>query len=200
MLAVRIRTAGRQATVLSLPGTGTGSLFTDADVLDRAVSRALRAGAPSVDVIGYSVGGVVALLWASEHRGAAKARRVVTLGAPFHGTSLAALAMEVLPGECPAACRQLVPGSGLLRLLSRARPGGLPPWLSLWTTDDMVVTPPQSARLPGAIDVPIQSVCPGVRVSHTGLPSDPAVIAMTLHAIGRAPLRHPAHADCTARG
>jgi len=106
-LASRIRADGRQATVLRLPGAGTGSLVADAALLNAAVTRAVRRGAPSVDVIGYSAGGVVALLWARHDDGAAKARRIVTLGAPFHGTELAAVAQALVPAECPAACQQL---------------------------------------------------------------------------------------------
>jgi triacylglycerol lipase len=196
VLASRIRAIGRPATVLQLPGTGTGSLVADAEVLNAAVNRALHRGAPSVDVIGYSAGGVVALLWARDDDGAARARRVITLGAPFHGTELAAAAAALLPGECPAACRQLVPGSSLLSSLDLASPAGLPPWLSLWSTSDAVVTPPDSARLPGAIDVPVQAVCPALTVSHTQLPGNPAVIAMVLAAIGRAPLARPTPAVC----
>ncbi len=196
VLAGRIRATGRPATVLQLPGSGTGSLIADTAVLNAAVDSAQRRGAPSVDVIGYSAGGVVALLWARHDDGAARARRIITLGSPFHGTQLAAIAQELLPGECPAACRQLVPGSSLLGSLDVASPAGLPPWLSLWSTDDIVVTPPDSARLPGAIDVAVQTVCPALKLSHTQLPSSPAVIAMVLTAIGRAPLTRPLPADC----
>jgi triacylglycerol lipase len=195
-LASRIRADGRQAIVLQLPGTGTGSLVIDAALLNAAVERALRRGAPSVDVIGYSAGGVVALLWARRDDGAARARRVVTLGAPFHGTELAAAAQALVPGECPAACRQLVPGSSLLTSLDVASKAGLPPWLSLWTTNDDVVSPPDSARLAGALDIPVQAICPALAVSHTQLPSNPSVIAMVLAAIGRAPLARPVPAAC----
>jgi triacylglycerol esterase/lipase EstA (alpha/beta hydrolase family) len=179
--------------VIQLPGSGTGSLLADAALLNSTVDSYLRQGAPSVDVIGYSAGGVVALIWARRDDGAARARRIVTLGAPFHGTQVAA---ALVPGACPAACQQLVPGSPLLDGLGVTDPAGLPRWLSLWTSDDQVVTPPDSAQLAGAIDVQVQSVCPAVRISHSELPTNPAVVAMVLQAIGRGPLERPASADC----
>jgi len=196
VLAARIRATGRRATVVRLPGSGTGSLITDAGVLNAAVEHALRGGAPSVDVIGYSAGGVVALLWAREDNGSDKARRVVTLGSPFHGTRLAADATGFLPGACPAACQQLVPGSPLLAQLTHTAVPGRPRWLSLWTTDDDVVLPADSARLAGAVNVPIQSVCPGHQVSHTHLPTDPVVIDLVLQALGRGPISPRGPAGC----
>jgi hypothetical protein len=195
ILARRIRATGRQATVLHLPGNGTGSLFGDASVLNAAVSRALRGGAPSVDVIGYSAGGVTTLLWAHEDGGAHKARRIVTLGAPFHGAQLAADGEAFLPNACPAACRQLVPGSSLLAQLQGGLTASRPRWLSLWSVDDKTVDPPDSARLAGAVDVPIQSLCPAQRISHSQLPANPAVTAMVLQAIGTGPVQ-PTAADC----
>jgi pimeloyl-ACP methyl ester carboxylesterase len=195
-LARRIRATGRAATVLQLPGSGTGSLLSDAGLLNVAVDRYLHQGAPSVDVIGYSAGGVVALIWARHDDGAAKARRVITLGSPFHGTQLAAAAEALAPGACPAACLQLVPGSKLLDSLDVGSAAGLPRWMSLWTSDDQTVTPPDSATLPGAIDVLVQSVCPAARVSHSQLPTDPAVIHMVMQALGRGPLERPTSAAC----
>jgi pimeloyl-ACP methyl ester carboxylesterase len=195
-LAARIRSTGRTATVLRLPDRGTGDLNADAAVLNRAVTRALDAGAPSVDVIGYSAGGVVALLWARHDGGQDKARRVVTLGSPFHGATIAAGAEGFVPGACPVACQQLVPGSRLLAGLTASPVPGRPRWVSLWTTGDRVVTPPGSARLAGAINVPLQSVCPGARISHDQLPTSPVVTAIVLQAIGPGPVRRPSAADC----
>ncbi len=196
VLADHIRAAGRTATVLRLPGTGTGSLLTDAAQLNSTVDADLRRGAPSVDVIGYSAGGVVALIWARRYDGAASARRVITLGSPFHGTRLATAAEALAPGACPPACQQLVPGSQLLDGLDVADAAGLPRWMSVWTRDDEVVTPPDSARLPGALDVQVQSVCPAVSVSHSQLPTSPVVIAMVLRALGTGPMTTPTAAVC----
>ena len=195
ILARRIRATGRQATVLHLPGNGTGSLAGDASVLNAAVGHALRGGAASVDVIGYSAGGVTTLLWAREDGGAHKARRIVTLGSPFHGAELAADGEAFLPNACPAACRQLVPGSSLLAQLQGGITPSRPRWLSLWSIDDKTVDPPDSARLTGAVNVPIQSLCPAQQISHSQLPTNPAVTAMVLQALGTGPVQ-PTTADC----
>jgi triacylglycerol lipase len=197
VLASQIRATGRTATVLNLPGTGTGSLVTDAAALNSAVTSAIAHGAPSVDVIGYSAGGVVALIWARRYDGFARARRVITLGSPFHGAELAAAAQAFVPDACPVACQQLTPGSSLLASLNVTSSAGLPHWLSLWTSDDQTVTPPDSARLAGAIDVQIQSVCPGVSITHSQLPTNPDVTAMVLQALSAGPLRPPTSADCS---
>ncbi len=195
-LADRLRATGRTATVVRLPGDGTGDLLAQADTLDTAVRRALRDGAPSVDVIGYSAGGVVARLWVDRHDGGSVARRVVSLGSPLHGARLAAAGSALAPEACPPACRQLAPGSDLLTRLDRSPlPPGLP-WLSIWTEDDETVQPPDSARLAGAVNVPVQSVCPGIRISHGELPTHPLVTAMVLRAVGSAPLATPT--DCAA--
>src|SRR5437764_10239966 len=117
VLAARIRATGRTATVLALPGDGTGDLAAQAATLDAAVTAERQRGAPSVDVIGYSAGGVVVRLWVARYAGARAARRVVTLGSPLHGARLAATGSALVPGACPTACQQLAPGAGLLRSL-----------------------------------------------------------------------------------
>jgi pimeloyl-ACP methyl ester carboxylesterase len=198
VLAGRIRATGRSAEVIALPGDGTGDLTLQADALQAAVVAALAAGAPSVDVVGYSAGGVVVRLWVARHDGGHAARRVVTLGSPQHGTRLAALGASLGNGVCPRACQQLVPGSTLLTDLDRDPvPAGLG-WLSLWTANDETVTPPDSARLTGATNVELQSVCRDEVVQHGGLPTDPLVTGLVLRALAATPLVAPTAADCAA--
>jgi triacylglycerol esterase/lipase EstA (alpha/beta hydrolase family) len=200
-LADRLTAEGRDATVVDLPGDGTGDLGAAADVLDEAADEALdRTGAGSVDVVGYSAGGVVARLWAADG-GATVARRVVTLGAPHHGTSLADLAGQLAADRCPEACRQLATASPLLAGLNAGdeTPEG-PAWVSIWTTQDQTVTPPESARLEGALELPVQSVCADARVTHGDLPRDPLVQAMVLEQLGTAAPAALGPDDCARLG
>jgi len=193
-LAARIEATGRRAIVVRLPGSATGDLRAQAEALERSVDDALRDGAPSVDVVGYSAGGVVARAWVEDHDGARKARRVATLASPHHGTSLAA-AGAAFSGACPTACQQLVPGNMFLADLPEPVPTP-PEWLSLWTVQDQTVTPPESAQLGGAVNVVLQSVCPGAQVSHAELPSDPTVIRIVLDALGAGPMTVPDRRVC----
>ena len=188
VLAGSLRAAGRDAVVVPLPGDGTGDLRGSADALATAADAALASGAPSVDVVGYSAGGVVARLWAEE--AGPQARRVVTLGSPHHGTGVAALGVAFAPGACPTACQQLAPGSDLLDGLEETPDG--PRWVSVWTDQDTVVTPPDSARLDGALNVVVQSLCAGAQVSHGTLPTDPLVQRVVLQALSASPLTEPA--------
>ena len=166
-------------------------------MLNDAVMRALRGGAPSVDVVGYSAGGVTALVWARDDDGARKARRIITLGSPFHGTVIAATAQGFAPGACPVACQQLVAGQQPARPAGRR--GARPAAVAL-TMDDRRPDGPAaaSARLPGAMNVPIQSVCPRQQISHSQLPTSPVVTAIVLQAIGPGVIRHPELAVCRA--
>lgn len=181
VLAGRLRAAGKDVTVVNLPDQAQGDLAGQALTLASAVKAVVRrTGTQSVDVVGYSAGGVVARLWAKQYDGDRFARRIVTLGSPQHGTALAALG-SLLAGECPTACQQLISTSPLLSQLN-ARPEvpAGPEFVSLWTSHDQVVLPPESAELVGALDIEIQSVCPASAVDHTGLPTDPLVARMVL--------------------
>jgi triacylglycerol lipase len=180
-LADRLTAAGRDATVVALPGDGTGDLNASADALGQAVTTALeRTGEESVDVVGYSAGGLVARLWVADGN-ADLVRRVVTLGSPHHGTTLADLAGDLAPARCPEGCRQMTTDSELLAGLNAGdeTPDG-PTWVSIWTTQDGTVTPPESARLDGALNLTVQSVCADAQVGHGGLPREPLVQEMVM--------------------
>jgi triacylglycerol esterase/lipase EstA (alpha/beta hydrolase family) len=196
-LAARLRRAGRAVSILALPDGGVGDLHGQADALQGLVARRLSAGAPSVDLVGYSAGGVTVRLWAGEGSHSGLARRIVTIGSPHHGTTVAQAAGLLLGGACNGACQQLEPGSDLLDGLNEGdeTPNG-PLWVSLWTDVDQTVVPADSARLAGADDIPLQSVCPDDRVSHSLEPRDPAVIGLVVASLGTGALPRPGAGDC----
>jgi triacylglycerol lipase len=138
----------------------------------------------------------VAWLWDVDYDGLAKARRIITLGSPLHGAELAAVGAADAPGACPAACAELVPGSSMLNRLQGTAAATRPPWLSLWTTDDQIVQPPDSARLTGAVNVPLQSICPGASIGHGQLPTAPLVVGIVLRALRGTAITPPRPSDC----
>lgn len=197
-LAAQIRAVGRTAVIVDPVGDNTGDINEQVAALELAVSQAEQSGTPSVDIIGYSAGGVVALAWSKRHEGERRARRIISLGSPFHGTQIAATAMAAAPELCPTACRQLAPGSDLLRELDVDGAGAEhPAWLALWTKFDTVVTPPESANLKEAVSLSVQLVCPDVTVGHSDLPADPVVRRMVLTALTDAPLQMPDATACS---
>jgi pimeloyl-ACP methyl ester carboxylesterase len=196
-LKAALEAEGRTVVVVPAPGDGTGDLDAQAGHLATAAQDAMRKhDATSVDVVGYSAGGVVARLWVRDHGGGSVARRVLTIGSPHHGSDVAALVLDGA-GSCPPACRQLAPDSALLRRLNAGdeTPAG-PTYISLWSQSDTVSTPPDTARLAGALDVPVQSVCPGRSVSHGELPGDPVVLAALHTVLGPRAPRAPVDVAC----
>ena len=187
----------RRGCPATAPATSTTPPTPWAQAADAALAR---TGADSVDVVGYSAGGLVARLWVADGH-ADVVRRVVTLGSPHHGTSLADLAGDVAPGQCPLGCQQMASDSDLLAGLNAGdeTPDG-PTWVSIWTTQDETVTPPDSARLDGALNLTVQSVCADARVGHGDLPRDPLVQQIVLAELAagepvRARLRRTASAS-----
>jgi triacylglycerol lipase len=196
-LATRIRGTGRTAIVVPLAGDGTGDLAVQARVLNGYVNQAIGAGSGPVTVIGYSAGGVIAWLWDVDYGGQGRAGKIVTLGSPLHGARIAAVGTGYDPAECPVACQQLAPGSALLTQLQEST-GARPPWLSLWSTDDQTVQPPDSARLAGAVNVPLQSVCPGADIQHSQLPTAPLVVGLVLRELASSGVSAPAPGACAS--
>lgn len=196
-LATGLRATGRTAVIVEPIGDGTGDLREQAEHLAEVAEQVRNdAGAASVDVIGYSAGGVVTRLWVQDSGGAGVVRRVLTLGSPHHGTSQAALGAE-FAGGCPTACEQLVPDSDLLRRLNAGdeTPEG-PLWATVRSTNDQVVTPANTAALSGALNIVIQDICPGSAAAHGDLPGHPVVLAALGSVLGVAAPQAPTDVAC----
>lgn len=198
VLADALTADGRDARVVKPTGTGTQDLREQADHLGTVVNDVLaETGAPSVDLVGYSAGGVVVRIYVADLGGGSHVRRAVTLASPHHGTDLASLAGALGSTACPTACQQLAPDSDLLRHLNAGdeTPPG-PDWVALWTDDDATVVPPDSGSLDGALDLSLQAVCPGLHVGHPEVPRTPAVIAIVESVLGRSAPAQPDGSVC----
>jgi len=197
-IRIALEEQGRLAVMVPALGDGTGDLDAQAENLAEVADRTLaESGASSLDVIGFSAGGLVARLWVKDHGGAALARRVLTIGSPHHGTAVAETVLGGV-GDCSTACEQMVPDSDLLRSLNAGdeTPDG-PRFVSVWSVVDRVAVPPTTAALDGAaLNLSVQSVCPDDVVAHGGLPADPVVLALLSTALGTGPPATPTDVDC----
>jgi len=105
------------------------------------VTATLPSEAP-FDLLGFSMGGIVARYYLQRLGGVARVRRFVTVSSPHHGTWTAYL--RGLPG-----CVQMRPDSDLLRELNRdVETLGRVDVTSIWTPLDLMIVPAHSSRLP----------------------------------------------------
>jgi triacylglycerol esterase/lipase EstA (alpha/beta hydrolase family) len=174
-----LESRGRRVISVALPNGGRGDIAVSAVAVEEIVEEERTK---EVDIVGFSAGGLVARTFLEQ--GGGRVRSLVFLGTPHHGTRLAGLATSLDPSLCARACREMVPGSRFLRTLNSGR--NVPPGTSvanIYSADDGVVTPPRSARLEGARNVLIQDVCPGARVAHTRLVSEPIALGLVVDAL-----------------
>ncbi len=193
-IAARLGREGLEVISVDLPDGGIGDISESARVLADAVAG---TGAANVDLVGFSAGGVVARAYLEQLGGLARARYVITLGSPHHGTSIAGAAVLTDPGLCIDACAQLAPGSGLLEELNE--PDETPPgpvFVTVRTSLDETVIPPDTAMLDGAINIEVQSVCPGSRSGHGDLVRDPLVLGVIVETLTGKLREAPDEASC----
>jgi len=100
-------------------------------------------GATQIDLVGHSMGGLVARYYLEQLGGAQKVRKCITIAAPHHGTLLAVLA----PGQNG---RELRPGSAFLTELNllESTPHRSQV-VSIWSPFDNMTIPPTSSILGG---------------------------------------------------
>ncbi|MGA2052507.1 MAG: alpha/beta fold hydrolase [Opitutales bacterium] len=137
-----LEAAGRRTFAPSLkPCDGSAPLHELAAQLAIFIGENLAPG-ERCDLVGHSMGGMVARAYVQRHGGRDRVRRLVTLAAPHHGSLLA----WCWPGR---GARDLRPGSPFLRDLARDvhhLEGVLV--ASVWTPFDLVILPARSSELP----------------------------------------------------
>ena len=122
--------------------------------LAERVDEACRAaGTEKAVIVAHSMGGLVARAWMARLGGAARAARLVTLGAPHHGSLLA----RGFPARWAA---ELLCGSDWLQQLAAdgARAGVDVPATSIYSRADEFIAPQESARLEGGHNLALQDL------------------------------------------
>ncbi|WP_327268522.1 alpha/beta fold hydrolase [Streptomyces sp. NBC_01218] len=141
-----------------------------AELLGRHVEEiCARTGHPRVDIVGHSLGGLIARYYVQRLGGDHRVRVLVTLGTPHNGTSVASLA------SAHPIVRQMRTGSALIDELRTPAPGCRTHFVSFWSELDRVMVPVRTA----CIDHPDLDA-ENVRVTgigHLALPVHPAVAA-----------------------
>jgi hypothetical protein len=146
VLAERLRRAGL-GPIVGFEYWTMAPVERSAARLARLVAR-VRAdtGAARVDVVGHSMGGIVARAYVAWHGGGEAVRNLVTIGSPHRGTRAARFGVG-----SPAV--ELDRGSALLRRLGEARLAEAVRVLCLWSRADGLVSSPDDAGWPGADEV-----------------------------------------------
>ncbi|MFI2452155.1 esterase/lipase family protein [Streptomyces sp. NPDC019539] len=164
-----VRQSGRHVESLNYSPL-TCDIRTAAELLGRHVEEiCARTGRQRVDIVGHSLGGLIARYYVQRLGGDHRVRTLVTLGTPHAGTSVAPLA------SAHPIVRQMRPGSAVIEELRLPAPGCRTRFVSFWSDLDQIMVPLETARL----DHP-DLIVRNVRVSgigHLALPVHPAVAA-----------------------
>ncbi|WP_405999046.1 esterase/lipase family protein [Streptomyces sp. NBC_00829] len=139
-----------------------------AELLGRHIEQiCARTGRSEVDIVGHSLGGLIARYYIQRLGGDERVRTLVTLGTPHSGTKVAPLA------SAHPIVRQMRPGSPVIEELRLPAPGCRTRFVSFWSDLDQIMVPIETA----CIDHP-DLIAENVRVSgigHLALPVHPAV-------------------------
>ncbi|MFG3306409.1 esterase/lipase family protein [Streptomyces wuyuanensis] len=164
-----VREGGRHVESLNYSPL-TCDIRTAAELLGRHVEEiCARSGRQRIDIVGHSLGGLIARYYVQRLGGDRRVRTLVTLGTPHAGTSVAPLA------SAHPIVRQMRPGSAVIEELRLPAPGCRTRFVSFWSDLDQIMVPLETARLEHP-DLTVRNV----RVSgigHLALPVHPAVAA-----------------------
>lgn len=157
----------------------TGDIDAYVPQIEHAV-EALRAqaGAGRVIIVAHSMGGLAARAWMRRF-GSGRIARLITLGSPHHGTSLAAFGLGVNALQMRRSGRS-GPASAWLRALEASEtPHTRALITSIYTHHDNIIAPQTSSELAGARNLAFGGV------GHVALGSNPRVLAAVMDEIAR---------------
>jgi triacylglycerol lipase len=128
-------------------------------------------GEAKVDIVAFSMGGLVARYYVQRLGGMRRVERLITISTPHHGTWMAFLYWNT-------GARQMRPGSGFLRDLNRD--AGLLKsirFTSLWTPLDLMIVPASSSVMAEARSVAVNVP------AHPLMMRDPRVLRLVKQAL-----------------
>ncbi|MBL1081417.1 alpha/beta fold hydrolase [Streptomyces actinomycinicus] len=148
----------------------TCDIRTAAELLGRHIEEICeRTGSDRVDIVGHSLGGLIARYYVQCLGGDLRVRTLVTLGTPHSGTRVAPLA------DAHPIVRQMRPGSAVIEELARPAPGCRTRFVSFWSDLDSLMDPLETACLEHP-DLEAQNIRV-TGIGHLALPVHPAVAA-----------------------
>jgi triacylglycerol lipase len=126
-------------------------------------------------VVAHSQGGLIARQYIQYHGGDRRAKSLITLGTPHHGTSLTLLGLWVAAGGLISRNPlQMLPGSPLLRRLRNDTFPPSIPFVSIYSKSDLVCPMPCAVLRPKPGETSLKNH-PVLGVGHTALTYDPGV-------------------------
>lgn len=175
----------RRRTVVSLNYSPlTCDIRAAAELLGRHVEEVRRrTGADHVDVVGHSLGGLIARYHVQRLGGDAAVRTLVTLGTPHSGTRVAR------PADVHPIVRQMRPGSSVIEELGRPAPGCRTRFVAVRSDLDQIMVPTSAARLDHP-DLRVENVLV-TGIGHLALPVHPTVTSLVREALSAPPGKGP---------
>ncbi|MDO0926142.1 alpha/beta fold hydrolase [Streptomyces sp. TG1A-8] len=148
----------------------TCDIRTAAELLGRHVEEiCARTGSREVDIVGHSLGGLIARYYVQRLGGDLRVRTLVTLGTPHCGTRAVPLA------NAHPIVRQMRPGSEVIEELARPAPGCRTRFVGFWSDLDSVMEPLEAACVEHP-DLDAHNIRV-TGIGHLALPVHPAVAA-----------------------
>jgi len=181
----------------------TGDIPTSVAEVSRYIDHVLEeTEAPKLDIVGHSQGGMIPKAYIATY-GAEKVNRVVSMGAPFHGTEvnghgsivrgLINFAPHIMTFFLSPASSQQIVGSNFIAWLNK-QPDTVAgvTYTSFYSPDDTVVTPNETSKLT-AVDgadvanVDVKDVCAfkNDQIIHDDLPLSPTMASLIYWSLSR---------------
>jgi triacylglycerol esterase/lipase EstA (alpha/beta hydrolase family) len=158
----------------------TGSIDAYVPLVEAGVDALLVAtGAAKVVIVAHSMGGLVARAWMRDH-GTGRVARVVTIGTPHHGTSLASFGVGL-------NAQQMRRDGAWLQALAASEDAEKRALItSIYSHHDNIVAPQTSSELEGARNLAFGGV------GHVALGANPRILAAVMQEVSAVNASGPA--------